>query len=79
MDADGSPSDDSLRRQRNRDIDDETNSSLTESRHVSMQGNVPTLGSRRMFPVGEDGDADSFQQSNVSGFSPSASSPEKPV
>ncbi|CAF0769961.1 unnamed protein product [Rotaria sordida] len=36
-----------------RDIDDRTNSSLTESRHVSMQANVPTNGSLRILPMVE--------------------------
>ena len=47
-------SDNPVRHQHIRDIDERTNSSLTESRHVSMQANVPTLGSVRVLPTADD-------------------------
>lgn len=60
--------DNPIRHQHIRDIDERTNSSLTESRHVSMQANVPTNGSLRVLPVVE-GEA-SFERTP---FSQSAS------
>ncbi len=51
--------DNPVRHQQIRDIDDRTNSTLTESRHVSVQANVPTVGSLRVPPLtGGDGSFD---------------------
>ena len=58
-----------------RDIDDRTNSSLTESRHVSMQANVPTVGSMRVLPTLED--EASFEQTNTTAISRAESEQKK--
>ena len=63
--------DNPVRRLEIRDIDERSNSSLTESRHVSMQANVPTLGSFRVLPAIE-GDP-SFERTTTTAFSQSAS------
>ncbi|CAF3953883.1 unnamed protein product [Rotaria sp. Silwood2] len=68
-------SDKSIRYQQIRDIDDRTNSSLTESRHVSMQANVPTNGSLRMLPMIE-GEA-SFERATTTALSQPASEHKK--
>lgn len=64
-----------MRYQPMRDIDDRTNSSLTESRHVSMQANVPTNGSMRVLPVLED--EASFEQTNTTAISRAESEQKK--
>ncbi len=63
--------DNPIRHQQIRDIDDRTNSTLTESRHVSMQANIPTIGSLRALPLGESDP--SFDHTAAMAFSRSAS------
>ncbi|CAF3961622.1 unnamed protein product [Rotaria magnacalcarata] len=60
-----------IRYQQRRDVDDRSNSSLTESRHVSMQANVPTNGSVRMLPM-LDGEP-SFERTPTTALSQPAS------
>lgn len=58
-----------------RDIDDRTNSTLTESRHVSVQANVPTVGSIRILPTGDD--EPSFERTTTTALSQPASEHNK--
>jgi hypothetical protein len=69
--------DGSVRYRTTRDVDERTNSSLTESRHVSMQGNVPTIGSLRVLPMLDD--EASFEQSYTSARSRFDSEPNKVI
>lgn len=68
--------DNPIRHQQVRDIDDRTNSTLTESRHVSMQANVPTLGSLRVLPL-VDGEPSFEQETTATAFTRSASEHKK--
>lgn len=70
--------DKSIREQRIRDIDDRTNSSLTESRHVSMQANVPTNGSLRLLP-GVEGEPSFDEHSPTTALSQTGSEHKKLV
>ena len=69
--------DNPIRHQPIRDVDDRSNSTLTESRHVSMQANVPTLGSLRVLPFVEG--ERSFEQltATTTAFTRSASEHKK--